>query len=284
VSTARHLVRSFLIDLGVEGPVTDDASLLVTELVANAVFHAGGSISLRVALADGRPPSLRLEVSDGSPSPPVERSYGTGASTGRGLALVAHIARRWGVDRRDGGKTVWAELPLDGSARTDEAAAPESTMPARGARTLPAGSVLVRYLAVPVATYLQLQEQNDAILRELELLAGAEPDGGTELSPRLVDVIERSRRHFNAVREGFRADVMAAAEAARTSIDLDGSADPSGIGPAREFVSLLEDVERLAADGELLVSPPAGDVARLRRWFVEQMTVQVQGGEATAFS
>jgi hypothetical protein len=271
-----------LADAGLDGPLVDDAALVVTELVANAVLHAGGPVQLLVTFAGT---GLRLAVSDGSPAPPVERSYGTGASTGRGLALVSHIAQRWGVDRTDAGKTVWAELPVDGSERGDVASSPESTMPPRAAATVAVDSVVVRYLAVPVATYLQLQEQNDAILRELELLAfTADHEGDRDPSPRLADVIERSRRHFNAVREGFRAAVVEAAEAGRTSIDLEGSGAPSGLEPAREFVALLEDVERLAADGELLVSPPTGDIARLRRWFVAEMTVQVEGGPATPFS
>jgi anti-sigma regulatory factor (Ser/Thr protein kinase) len=278
-------VRTVLRGVGVDGAVVDDAALVVTELVANAVLHAGGPVSLRVAWAGEEPRSLRLEVSDGSPSPPIERSYGTGASTGRGIALVARVASRWGVDRDQGGKTVWAELVLDGSGHEDESAAPESTMPTGQAAAVPADSVTVRYLAVPVAGYLQLQEQNDAILRELELLAfTADHEGDAEPSPQLVDVIERSRRHFNAVREGFRAAVLEAAEAGRTSIDLTGTGSASGLGPAQEFIGLLEDVERLATEGELLVSPPTPEVARLRRWFVEQMRAQVEGRPATAFA
>jgi anti-sigma regulatory factor (Ser/Thr protein kinase) len=83
------------------------ASLLLSELVANAVLHAKTPILIRVAkLADG----LRLEVTDRSPRIPVQRHYQLDATTGRGMALVTSLARSWGVEPGGLGKTVWCEL------------------------------------------------------------------------------------------------------------------------------------------------------------------------------
>jgi hypothetical protein len=272
--------------VGVTGAVVDDASLVVTELVANAVLHAGGPIVLQLSWnLDEQPPSVRLEVSDGSPSPPVARAYGTGASTGRGLALVASVAARWGVDRIEAGKVVWAELVAGGAPAHPRATPAESTLRSVPEPAPPPDSVAVRFLAVPVAGYLRLQEQNDAVLRELELLAfTADHDGNVEPSPQLIDVIERSRRYFNVVREGFRGAVVEAAAAGRATIDLDGVGSSDGVDAAEAWVSLLEDVERLADAGELLVARPGAQVARLRRWFVEEMAAQIDGKPPSAFS
>lgn len=273
VSAARRFVRKVLTDAAAPVGLVDDAALVVTELVANAVLHAGGPIQLLTAVAEDAA-SVRIEVADSSPVPPVLREYGTAASTGRGLTLVARLSTAWGVERADAGKRVWVELS-HGSER--EVSAPTSTIAAG-----PPGddaAVPVRFEGVPVAVYLRLQEQNDAVLRELELLAfTADHAGHVDPSPQLVEVIERSRRYFNLTREGFRGDVALAAEQGASVIDLDGTAAITGLVPAADLVALFEQAEELARQGELLIGPADAAVARLRRWFVEELTAQLLDG------
>jgi anti-sigma regulatory factor (Ser/Thr protein kinase) len=84
-----------------------DAALVVTELVANALTHAGPRFTVSVADAGDR---VRISVADGSGAVPVERDPDPWSSHGRGLKLVSSIADRWGVDPFGEGKTVWAEL------------------------------------------------------------------------------------------------------------------------------------------------------------------------------
>lgn len=86
----------------------DAATLLVSELVANAVLHAGGELRVRVACEDR---CVRVEVADGSPTTPKQRQQSRDATTGRGLLLVDALASDWGVRRSGPGKTVWFELP-----------------------------------------------------------------------------------------------------------------------------------------------------------------------------
>ncbi len=273
MSAARRFVREIVAFAA--PPLVDDAALIVTELVANAVLHASGPITVTAVVAPDVS-SVRLEVEDSSPVPPVLREYGSAASTGRGLNLIARLASRWGVDGSEGGKRVWVELALDGSVDdgTDSVAMPASTMGDAAPRA--ADAVPVRFVGVPVAGYLRLQEQNDAVLRELELLAfTADHAGHLDPSPALVEVIERSRRYFNLTREGFRGDVALAAERGEVTIDLDGTASVSGLVPAADRVGLFEQAEELARQGELLIGPADEDVARLRRWFVEELTAQL---------
>jgi anti-sigma regulatory factor (Ser/Thr protein kinase) len=85
----------------------DDARLIVSELVCNAVRHAGTDIGLTLMT---RQQGLRMEVSDSS-TQPVHRRLATPADeNGRGLALVHALASHYGVQRSATGKTVWAEL------------------------------------------------------------------------------------------------------------------------------------------------------------------------------
>lgn len=81
--------------------------LLVSELVVNAVSHAGSAATLRLAL-DGC--MLRVEVDDTSPVVPEPKVTSAGDSGGRGLMIVEALADRWGVDPTASGKAVWFEL------------------------------------------------------------------------------------------------------------------------------------------------------------------------------
>jgi anti-sigma regulatory factor (Ser/Thr protein kinase) len=89
----------------------EDAELLVSELVTNAVLHARSPARVTIDRDGSR---LRVGVYDSSPSPPRLRDYGPDSVTGRGLLLVDRIARRWGVEMNGNGKCVWFELdPAD---------------------------------------------------------------------------------------------------------------------------------------------------------------------------
>ncbi len=89
------------------------ATVLVSELVANAILHTGTPIEVVISPeADG----VRVEVHDGSPLLPIRKHYSNMSGTGRGLLLVERMATEWGSDRTDDGKVVWFEL--DGSSAT----------------------------------------------------------------------------------------------------------------------------------------------------------------------
>jgi anti-sigma regulatory factor (Ser/Thr protein kinase) len=108
VVTARRVVGELL--TGWAAPHDrQDAELLVTELVANVVDHAGDEsvLTLEVSLSDTW---LRIAVTDGSAIRPVVRELNREAPRGRGMQLVEAIADRWGVDDHLGGKRVWLEL------------------------------------------------------------------------------------------------------------------------------------------------------------------------------
>ncbi|WP_406371728.1 SpoIIE family protein phosphatase [Streptomyces sp. NBC_00647] len=107
----------------IDDRLTDDAAVVVSELVTNAVVHAGTDVELLCRLenpADGSSGPLVVEVSDHHPSRAIrddsaERSYGT-PEYGRGLSLVSALSEAWGITYRPGVKTVWARLLTDGSA------------------------------------------------------------------------------------------------------------------------------------------------------------------------
>ncbi|MGI5443200.1 SpoIIE family protein phosphatase [Streptomyces shenzhenensis] len=115
--SARALVRGVFAEWAELGLVTgerlaDDVMIVVSELVTNAVVHAGTEVELVCRLeADG---AVVVEVGDHHPSRAprdhaAESPYET-PEYGRGLRLVATLAESWGIAYRTGAKTVWARL------------------------------------------------------------------------------------------------------------------------------------------------------------------------------
>ncbi|RZU24237.1 SpoIIE family protein phosphatase [Streptomyces sp. BK239] len=114
VATARSFVRDTLQGWGF-ADIVDDAVVLTSELVTNAVVHAGTHADvLCLRTEDG----IRVEVSDRYPEReiPLQGSPATMGSPdregGRGLQLCAAIAGRWGVDYTPTHKQVWFQLDL----------------------------------------------------------------------------------------------------------------------------------------------------------------------------
>jgi anti-sigma regulatory factor (Ser/Thr protein kinase) len=91
--------------------ILDDALLLISELVTNAVRHGSPPILLALE-CDGE--GLRVRVRDGAPALPRPRDSIPEDEGGRGLALVDALSDAWGaepvVDEHGGGKSVWFEL------------------------------------------------------------------------------------------------------------------------------------------------------------------------------
>ena len=123
---ARRFVREAL-EMWNLDELTDTVMLLVSELVTNAVVHAGSDVEVMVRLTGE---AACVEVTDSSEAAPVPRDAELEDQSGRGLALVEAMARRWGVKPcPGGGKTVWFEVDRNGSR---EPAEPDSAFTAGG--------------------------------------------------------------------------------------------------------------------------------------------------------
>lgn len=98
-----------------DSEANDTAQHLVAELAANAVTHGrvpGRDFELRLLLLPED--TLRIEVSDSRADRQLRFVNEPDSEGGRGLILVTLLARTWGVSERAVGKTVWAEIGLDG--------------------------------------------------------------------------------------------------------------------------------------------------------------------------
>ncbi|MFF6999608.1 SpoIIE family protein phosphatase [Streptomyces sp. NPDC008313] len=147
VATARSFVRDTLQGWGC-ADIVDDAVVLTSELVTNAVVHAGTAADVTCLRTDY---GVRIEVADRYPEREVPLQ---GASVdmgspdregGRGLQLCAALARRWGVEYTPAHKQVWFQLDLP-----DRPVGTRSAGPALPAELLPLADTRVRVAVVQI--------------------------------------------------------------------------------------------------------------------------------------
>ena len=83
------------------------AQLIVSELVSNAVEHAETQVEVVMTATES---ILRLQVTDCGGGTPLRREVIPGDPSGRGLNVVAFLAREWGTKVEPGHTTVWCTL------------------------------------------------------------------------------------------------------------------------------------------------------------------------------
>lgn len=108
-ATARRLAQVVVLrQWGLTPKLTEDAVLLVSELVGNAVRHTGARVfGLRMRRRRGW---IRIEIRDPSRGLPCLMPVQEMDLSGRGLFLVDKLSDRWGVDLLPRGKTTWFEM------------------------------------------------------------------------------------------------------------------------------------------------------------------------------
>jgi anti-anti-sigma factor len=112
-------------------PRRDELLLCISEVVTNAVLHAGTPKHLSIR-EDG--PNLLVEVADGDPRMPVKRPHDLTSPTGRGLHFLDDLTVRWGCRPTEDGKVVWFEFAP--GADGHEATPGEVTLAADGVVTV----------------------------------------------------------------------------------------------------------------------------------------------------
>lgn len=280
---ARRFLRSLLEQAG-RPEWVEAAELAVSEVVTNAVLHAHTDIEISAHIEADR---LRVLVRDHSPSLPSQRDYDTHATTGRGLDLVAAITAEHGVESLGAqGKVVWFCVTTadddpsveDLLEQWDDSAFDVTPHPSSGATV-----VLQR---MPPTLWLAAREHHDAVLRELALHLGAERSGPTDLaaadrarftiSAAVADEVDRARAQGRASRPlplyhpGSLPAVPDAFDLVLT-VPTDKAADFAALQDA------LDESERLARDGRLLVHPGLPEIIAVRDWACEQVIAQLAG-------
>jgi anti-sigma regulatory factor (Ser/Thr protein kinase) len=114
VGVARRRLVSDLIAAGIYDSAVCDAALVVSELLSNALRHAGPLPGAQIRVAwrvDAG--CVQVWVGDGGGQTQPELGQPTQAATGgRGLRIVDKLSVDWGTSADDKGTTVWAQIPV----------------------------------------------------------------------------------------------------------------------------------------------------------------------------
>ncbi|MFE3327222.1 SpoIIE family protein phosphatase [Streptomyces sp. NPDC059176] len=158
VATARAFVRDTLQGWGYSD-VVDDAVVLTSELVTNAVIHAGTAADVLCLRTDD---GVRVEVGDRYPEREIPIQGGARAhphpdrENGRGLLLCAALATRWGVEYTPTHKQVWFQLDLP-----QRPVGTRSAGPALPVGLLPVADERVRVAVVQIDGHGAINSWND---------------------------------------------------------------------------------------------------------------------------
>jgi hypothetical protein len=276
VAQARRLVKRQLDDWG-QSDLSDDARLVVSELLTNAALHAKPPIKLRLARL---PTGVRLEVSDGSPELPLKVHAGTDVMTGRGWSLVEALCHSWGVQSAGQGKVVWATLlPPHGDQSDIPAVYETHTVDAElvhfGGMPRPDDEV-TRYEVtlgdVQTELLLEAKAHVDALIREFALLASGAAGGATSPVPReLAALIERVVGNFSEARQSIKKQALRAAERGEPRTQLSLYLPLSAADAGLAYIAALDEVDAYCRSEQMLTleTPPAHKL--FRTWYVEEL-------------
>jgi anti-sigma regulatory factor (Ser/Thr protein kinase) len=272
VGAARRMVRAATAR-AVPLELTETAELLVSELVTNAVVHAGTPVEIAVAVLDDL--TVMVTVSDGSAHAPVTRDYAATASTGRGLVLVQELADRWGVQVTPAGKSVWfclSPTPRHGVSAPESA----SSVPEGGAA---ADTVMVELRGVPLELHAAWQEHAAALLRDYLLLSLEEEETDQVMTHAAcsdaVSLLDEAIPHPAEDPPGDPGDAAAGPAPVWLTVPKES------VDHFRVLDTTLDRAVALAYSDETLTPPTDPAMQRFRRWVCSEVLAQSLGRPAT---
>lgn len=270
-------------------PVVDDAALIVTELLTNAVLHGEPPVTLRVRHLDDR---VRVEVEDTGRNMPVTVRHSTEAMTGRGLPLVAALSATWGVvPNGTGGKAVWAELTAESATTPPADNLPEVDLDAFLAAWQTDDDesetrYSVRLGAVPTDLLLAAKAHIDNVVREFTLARADTASGDPEIEAHFAELIETVTRGFADARTEIKRQAVEAAARGDVQTELVLTLPVSAADAGEKYLAALDEADGYARAARLLTlaTPPAHRV--FRNWYVQalvdQLRAQARGEEPPA--
>ena len=276
VAESRRHVRAFLEDTG-RTDLLEPALLLVSEIVTNALLHAGTEVDLAGHIEGD---SVRLEVGDGSTHLPSRRRYAPTSGTGRGLLMLESMVDDWGVTRREHGKVVWFRLSTSNDDWAAEGFAGQSgDMPA-GVRHIDGDNVAITFDNMPLLLHAAWQEHAEALLREY-LLASLDSKVADpiQMHAEATDAIAVLEEHVPRPSVPMDPERLMG-DATEPHVSASHVEVPVPLGSVPHFDTLDRAIEAaldLSREGLVLTPPTQPEVQSFRRWLCRQVLRQAAG-------
>lgn len=274
-AAARRLVSQALAD-SARADLEDSALLAVSELVTNALVHAGTDIGVHVSV-DQR--GVLVAVRDGNPHLPTVHRRARESGTGRGLRLVEGLADDWGIDQQVDGKVVWFRIgETDPDGHDDDAR-----------DGVDGQTVRVELRGFPLLIHAAWQEHSRTLLREYLLVSLTEGDEVAAFQ-RHADACEA----LNLLAEQAPALDLGADPRSLMSdaVEPRVTAEVFELDVPRDVLGSFDVLERmmseavdLADQGGMLVPGTQPEVREMRRWLGDQVLAQaLTGAEPEPFA
>jgi anti-sigma regulatory factor (Ser/Thr protein kinase) len=288
--TARGAARAAFRRARVDEDLAGDALLCLSELVTNALLHAGGAVCVEITAT---PTAVRLEVTDRMSihdSPDLVADAAARAAlgadaidreTGRGLGIVEQLCHAWGVTAVDvegqPGKILWADLV--GSPQTppiagQPAARPITSRPTDGGGAPDSDTREATLLDVPIRLYLASEAHIEALLRDMQLLAA---DWTSRNDPLVKGLAEALRRN-SAARTASMEEVRRRIDAGADVIELRFPVSSDTPATAATFLDVVAECDERTGRGGERADPASAELRHFRRWYVAELTHQANGG------
>ncbi|HWE67791.1 MAG TPA: SpoIIE family protein phosphatase [Acidimicrobiales bacterium] len=279
---ARHWINAHLRDTPTE--VAECAALLTSELVTNAVLHAGTPLSVTLHLMSDR---IRVDVADGSSVVPSIKDYGADAATGRGLTLFDTLASDWGVQIVDGGKIVWFELPVDysvtptgcsdGSFRFDLIGFAHAELHDVAEESPP---VTIELLGIPVKLLQKASEEYEGLFRELRLMkehAESSVLPSSTLPERLSVLVSEIGTRFHGFGPGMDDVWQGVVDRGQQTYNWRFELPQAAVVACEFYDAMLDEADEFGLSARLLTLPASSASVAVRRWFLAEMIGQLRG-------
>ena len=271
-AAARRLVSEALESTPYADAV-DNARVAVSELVTNALVHAGTDIGVQVCVdGDG----VLVEVEDGNPQVPAFRAHSRESGTGRGLRMVEDLADEWGIYHRGDGKVVWFRI-----GQGEEDGSPAVDVPSVA---LAEDGVLVELLEFPLLIHTAWQEHSATLLREYLLMSLVHGDEAAAFQrhAEACEALHLLAEQAPVLDLGDDADrIMSDAVEPRVTVPRLVLEVPRSVLEAFEVLdSMMDEAVAAADDGRMLVPTTQPELREMRRWLRDQIRSQSLTGAA----
>lgn len=269
---ARHFVTEMLI--GADAGMIDDARLLVSELVTNAVLHARSEVEVRIWARSNR---VHVRVTDAAHDRrPVPRPTDPDATTGRGLQLVECLASSYGVDVDGDWKSVWFEIWTGAPASEADSAAWTTSAAVHGDDWQ-----TIRLIDLPTSLSRAAQRHRDAMLRECKLHALIHGDLFGISRQQLLD----AETAHDMITEGLAAAQAGEAGQSQSAVStVQVSVPVTCQRTAAELRQVLDLANAKAREGLFLTRPALPEILAFREWLLDQIIGQLGGSDAAPWS
>lgn len=280
VRLARAWVRDVLTEIG-RPDLVPSAELGVSELVTNAIIHAAPPVTVSVRGTVEHP---RVEVADNTPGPlratalAVADEADVPTTFGRGLALVAMHAAKWGSQTAVDGdhKLVWFEPSVEMREDADLSPIFEDAEDAGAIPPLevPEDAMTVHLRNLPVRLYAEMRLYQFELRRELRLLSLSDPDRYPIASETLAAfndaiMLQQPTAGFDRV-----DDVISAGD---VTADLDFPVLPGVPDAMQRLITALKRCYDSFADEHLLATRPQPVLEQFQDWFYDEFVRQAAG-------